>query len=202
MIKKFIGDILALSCLIFAPISIILNAISAIAVGPKVLLKVGTILILFLLIVFVVSIIILLKSDRIKKLENKKNVFIYSSLFYTGFSVIINIIAWLMQSEKSGNLWNIYTIITLLIFSIVISLVIRYLRTNSIVLSSIVYLIVTAVPYFVILVGITEFFKGAKVFIPIGIYLLIYGITVTAFAVKKYKKIEKELNEKPYEKQF
>ena len=202
MIKKFIGDILALSCLIFAPISIILNAISAIAVGPKVLLKVGTILILFLLIVFVVSIIILLKSDRIKKLENKKNIFIYSSLFYTGFSVIINIIAWLMQSEKSGNLWNIYTIITLLIFSIAISFVIRYLRTNSIVLSSIVYLIVTAVPYFVILIGITEFFKGAKVFIPIGIYLFIYGITVTAFAVKKYKKTEKELNEKPYEKQF
>jgi hypothetical protein len=200
--KNFFSDIVALACLIFAPITLILNIINAVVEGPKILMKLGTIYVLLLLIIFVVSIIVLVKANRIKKLENKKNLLIYSTTVYTITSITVNTVAWLLQSVKSGDLWNIYTIITLTIFSIAISAVMLYSKKCGLTSKFVLYFLVTAIPYFVILVGITGFFSGATVLIPIGIYLLIYGVTVTAIAVTKSKKTEKELNEKPYEKQF
>jgi hypothetical protein len=144
----------------------------------------------------------LVKANRIKKLENKKNLLIYSTTVYTITSITVNTVAWLLQSVKSGDLWNIYTIITLTIFSIAISAVMLYSKKCGLTSKFVLYFLVTAIPYFVILVGITGFFSGATVLIPIGIYLLIYGVTVTVITVTKSKKTEKELNEKPYEKQF
>jgi hypothetical protein len=200
--KNFFSDIVALACLIFAPITLILNIINAVVEGPKILMKLGTIYVLLLLIIFIVSIIVLVKTNRIKKLENKKNLLIYSTTVYTITSITVNTVAWLLQSVKSGDLWNIYTIITLTIFSIAISAVMLYSKKCGLTSRFVLYFLVTAIPYFVILVGITGFFSGATVLIPIGIYLLIYGVTVTVITVNKSKKTEKELNEKPYEKQF
>jgi hypothetical protein len=200
--KNFFGDISALACLIFAPITLILNILNALVEGPKVLMKLGTIYVLLLLIIFMVSIIVLVKSNRIKRLENKRNLLIYSTTIYTVISITVNTIAWMLQSAKSGNLWNIYTIITLVIFSVTISAVMLYSKKCGLTSKFVLYFLVTAIPYFVILVGITGFFSGATVLIPIGIYLLIYGVTVTVITVNKSKKTEKELNEKPYEKQF
>jgi hypothetical protein len=176
--------------------------LNALVEGPKVLMKLGTIYVLLLLIIFMVSIIVLVKSNRIKRLENKRNLLIYSTTIYTVISITVNTIAWMLQSAKSGNLWNVYTIITLVIFSVTISAVMLYSKKCGLTSKFVLYFLVTSIPYFVILVGITGFFSGATVLIPIGIYLLIYGVTVTVITVNKSKKTEKELNEKPYEKQF
>ena len=200
--KNFFSDIAALSCIIFAPITLILNIMNALVEGPKVLMKLGTVYLLLLIIGFIVSIIVLVKANRIKKLENKQNLLIYSTTIYTISTVFVNTVAWLFQSVKSGNLWNIYTIITLALFSLAISAVMLYAKKCSLTAKFLLYLLVTSIPYFVILIGITSFFSGGQILIPIGIYLVVYGTTVTIIAVNSSKKTEKELNEKPYERQF
>ena len=129
--KNFFSDIAALSCIIFAPITLILNIMNALVEGPKVLMKLGTVYLLLLIIGFIVSIIVLVKANRIKKLENKQNLLIYSTTIYTISTVFVNTVAWLLQSVKSGNLWNIYTIITLALFSLAISAVMLYAKKCS-----------------------------------------------------------------------
>ena len=107
-----------------------------------------------------------------------------------------------MQSEESGMLWNLYTIITILCFSFAISVIFTYFYKKGFAFKAISYLIVTAVPYFILLTKITNFFPGTKVFIPIGIYALIYGGVAIYFGIKAYKNKVHELNEKPYENLF
>ena len=202
MQKHTFGDILALTSLFFAPIILILNLLCAFIVDFESLLKLGAVLIIFLLILFTCAIIIISKDKRIKLIENKGKFHIISTVTYTFISLVINIIAWCLQSESSGKLWNLYTILTILGFSIAFSLLIIKSKGKGFRFKAIMYFLVTAIPYFLIMVVITDFFTGAKLFIPIGIYAFIYGSITVFFGVKANKNRIKELNEKPYEKQF
>lgn len=202
MTKKILSDIISLSCLIFAPLTATLNIIFGLIEGPKILLKLEIIFILFLLTVFTVSVVIILRNKNIKFLNNKKTFPTISSIIYTLLSFIINTVACILKAERSGSLWNLYTIITLILFSVIFTIVYLYLRSHNFVFKAIVYLLITAIPYFVILSVISGFFKGTDIFIPAGIYILIYAITVVIFAVKSGKRAQKELDEKPYENQF
>ena len=202
MKKNSFSDIISLTCLIFAPITLIWNTLCAVIIGVKSLLGFGAIALVLAAIFLISSITVILKDKKIKFLKTKRNVFILSSIWYSGLSFLINGIAWAMQSEKSGMLWNLYTIITVLCFSFAISVIFTYFNKKGFAFKAISYLIVTAVPYFILLTKITNFFPGTKVFIPIGIYALIYGGVAIYFGIKAYKNKVHELNEKPYENLF
>lgn len=202
MKKNSFSDIISLTCLIFAPITLIWNTLCAVIIGVKSLLGFGAIALVLVAAFLISSITVILKDKKIKFLKTKRNVFILSSIWYSGLSFLINGIAWAMQSEKSGMLWNLYTIITVLCFSFAISVIFTYFNKKGFAFKALSYLIVTAVPYFILLTKITNFFPGTKVFIPIGIYALIYGGVAIYFGIKAYKNKVHELNEKPYENLF
>ena len=202
MTKKLIGDVFTFSCIIFAPLYFLLNLVCSLIVGPKMLLKFGIVIALEIIILFTITIIAILKNKRFKIVKNKNNIFTFSCIIFSIVATVINLIAWLIKSEKSGQLWNIYSIITLLCFSIAISVVLLYFKNRSFLFKCITYLFVTAVPYFIITVTISGFFTGTKILIPVGVYVLVYGIIVTIFGIKKIKRTEKTLNEKPYESMF
>ena len=202
MKKNSFSDIIALTCVIFAPLTLIWNIMYGITINIKSLLSFGAIAIISVLIFLICSIIVIVKDNKIKFLKNKRNMYILSSIWYSGLSFFINGIAWAIQSEKSGMLWNLYTIITVLCFSIAISVIHVYFYKKGFAFKAVVYLLVTAIPYFVLLTGITDFFKGTKVFIPISAYTLVYGILAIYYGINAYKNKEKSLNEKPYENMF
>lgn len=202
MKKASFIDISVLTCIIFAPITLIWNSLCAMIIGVKSLLGFGPIALILVVAFLISSIIVIIKDKKIKLLKNKRKIFILSTVWYSGLSFLINGIAWAMQSEKSGMLWNLYTIITVLCFSVAISTVLVCFRKKSFAFKSVAYLLVTAVPYFLLLTKITNFFPGTKVFIPIGVYVLVYGGIIIFFGIKTYKNKEKELNEKPYENLF
>lgn len=202
MAKKLVGDVFTFACIIFAPLYFILNLVCSLFEGHKTLLKFGIVIALEIIILIIITIAAILKNKRFKIVKNKNNIFTFSCIIFSIVATVINLIAWVIKSEKSGQLWNIYTIITLLCFSIAISVLLLYFKNKSFLFKCIAYFIVTAVPYFIITVTISGFFTGTKIFIPIGAYVLVYGIIVTIFGIKKIKRTEKTLNEKPYESMF
>lgn len=202
MKKNSFCDIITLTCIIFAPLTFIWNIFSAIIIDFKSLLGFGIVALMLVVLFLISSIIVIIKDDRIEFLKNKRNLFILSSLWYSGLSFLINGIAWAMQSEKSGMLWNLYSIITVVCFSLAISVIHVYFYKKSFPFKAIAYLLVTSIPYFTLLVGITDFFPGTKVFILICAYLLVYGTIVIYYGIQAYKHKIKELNEKPYENLF
>jgi len=202
MKKNSFIDIIALTCIIFAPLTFVWNVFSGIIIDFKSLLGFGPIALILVVVFLFSSIIVVIKNDSIKFLKNKRNIFILSSIWYSGLSFLINGIAWAMQSEKSGMLWNLYSIITVVCFSLAISVIHVYFYKKGFSFKAIAYLLVTSIPYFTLLVGITDFFPGTKVFILIGAYLLVYGSITIYYGINAYKNKEKELNEKPYENLF
>lgn len=197
--KNLISDIIALTCMIFAPFIFLLNFIVAISINTHTLLKLGSVAIIFIVFFLICSIIIILKNDRIKFIINKKNIFLVSSFVYVASSFCVNIIAWALKSEESGALWNLYTIITLACFSVVISAIFVYYKRNNIIVKAALYFISTVIPFILITVTISKIFTGAKIFVPLSIYLVVYVVYVTIVLVRNGRRLRKESDEKPYQ---
>ena len=168
--KNLISDIISLTCMIFAPLIFLLNLIVAISIDTHTLLKFGSVALIFLLLFLINSIIIIMKTDRIKFLSKKKNLFNVSCIVYTVCSFIINLIAWAIKSENSGAIWNLYTILTLACFSVAISAIITFFKSNNIIAKASLYFISTVIPFILITVVISDIFTGAKIFIPCVIF--------------------------------
>jgi len=197
--KNLTGDIIALTCVIFAPFIFLLNFLVAISINTHTLLKLGSVALIFLIIFLVNSIVVIMKTDRIKFLTKKKTLLTVSCIVYTLCSFIVNLIAWSLKSEDSGALWNLYTIITLACFSVVISAIFVYFKSNNIVAKATLYFLATIIPFILITAVISDIFTGAKIFVPLSIYFVIYVAYVTTVLIINGKKLRKESDEKPYE---
>ncbi|MBQ9744892.1 MAG: hypothetical protein IJW19_07200 [Clostridia bacterium] len=202
MRRKLLGDIITLTCIIFAPLTFLLSLLCSIISGPQMLPHFGVVAVFLVILFLISSIFVVMKNNRIKIVSNKKNPYTISSILFSVLSFVINMIAWFINSEESGKLWNIYTIITIISFSVVFSFAVLYIKKFKLFVKAIIYLAITAVPYFIILVLISGFFTGTRIFIPLSIYAVIYIGVLIFFGVKELKRREKELNEKPYESQF
>jgi len=197
LFKKIFG----LTCIIYAFISIALNIIVWISNGMKgIMLKIGANIII-LVICCIISSILSIKNR--KKEKNNRFIFAYTLYvcsIYTVSSFIVNVLQYIVKIE---NFWNGYTVLILLIFSLVSSFLILKIKFKNYLLSSIVYFFVLGIFYYILFIVKTGFSKGNTLLIVLGIYIIAFAIIDTLYYFLHYKrKRNNDNNNKAYNSLF
>ncbi|MBQ8545885.1 MAG: hypothetical protein IJ437_02965 [Clostridia bacterium] len=184
-------------CVIFTIISLVFNCFYSILLWPL-LPNIGVNL-LTLLISFIPALIILLVRYKLKKpLINTKMKIVYSiSVVYSSIFIIFNI-----STVFFKDVWNLYTILIILLLSIIISIIRYYVPISNYLIKTIIYFIVLAIPYFIITLAFAGLGKGNAIIIVFSVYAVAYIISsVTIFLIIRAR-AKAENNNKSYKKQF
>lgn len=197
MPKNKLYDTALVSSFIFTIFSILFNTISWIFIDKK-LLKLSYSYLILIVINIIVGIIIYCRKSGIKYNIIKKYL-LFSTFIYTITSIFTNTLVCII---KMGDLWKIYSIFLILIFSFVISAMIIWLRKKGFIFNIISYFIVIGIFYYLLIITIAGFGKGNKSFVLMIVYVLIYIIFSIILTIIRNKKINSKNDLKPYKNQF
>lgn len=197
-LKKFLRAI-KLDCLIYSITTIILNLIAVFIASSTVnLLKIEASLIVLAICSLISFLIVYLNKKEVKEPTKTLSIINLSSIFYTIFSIVVNIFAYIF---KIDNFWDIYSILIILVFSIILSIFVSFVRIKSYLLSTIVYFLVIGVFYCIIFIAKTGF-KGSNILIVLGIYIAMFVLaSVLYYFIFKAKEKQKD-EEKSYDNMF
>ena len=186
-------NILKFSCILYSPLAIIINIICAIATKGN-LLNIKAIAFIYA-ICFIVSLIVELKSK--KKIEFKP--LLYASCFYAVIALVIQAFVHIISD---GNLWDIKSILLILGYSVVVSVLINYVKLKNYVLSSLMYYAISVISFMILTIFIADYDKSNNAMLFFGGFTFIFIIIaiIYYFVKKSFKKYENE--EKPYVRQF
>lgn len=140
--------------------------------------------------------------ERRKKEANTKFLSIFASyvgIIYTATSITVNIIQYIIKKE---NFWNGYTILIILLFAIVASLLILKVKFKSYLVASITNFFILGIFYYIIFVVKAGYTKGNSLLISLSIYFAIYAISAVIYYLTTKKKHKKENSEKTYNNLF
>ena len=186
-----------ITCILFTIFSLLFNVFYSIILWPL-LPNIGVNL-LTLLISFILASIILIFSQMLKKpiKITKFSFILLAPILFTAIFVVFNISTVFLK-----NVWNLYSILIILVLSFVISLIKFYVPIKSFLLKSIIYYILFAIPYFIITLAFGDYGKENQFLIVFAVYTVVYILSnIIVFLIKKHK--QKSDNEsKEYIKQF
>ncbi|MBE6673688.1 MAG: hypothetical protein E7596_01120 [Ruminococcaceae bacterium] len=185
--------ILILSCVVYAPTSILINLVCSLTLNEKLLQAWAN------LIIFAISFIIGLFLYFLFHVSANNPIINYSATIYTIISFIINTFVFIIED---GKVWTKYSIILILCYSLIIALTIRYLKIKSYLIKSLIYYALSLASFLILTVVIAGYNTGNLVMIFIGSFTIFYVISsVTYFYVKRsFASYENE--EKAYKRQF
>lgn len=197
-------NIFLFTCSVFAPLVFILNLLFGIFIDTSSLLSFGGVFVI-LVIALLVSAFILILRDKAPAFLSKRKIFVTACSFYTVISVITNLfvvlVALSLNSDVKG-LWNVYSVALIFAFSVIISIFIFYFKPKSYAVCVTVYFFVIGIFYYLLTVTVGGLATGNTLLIIIFAYVFVYAIIATVYSLIRYRKKNKELSEKPYEKQF
>ena len=156
--------------------------------------------ILIFAICFTVCTIIICKNR--KKETNSNLIYQFASItaiIYTLSTTSTNIVQYIIKKE---NFWNGYTLLILLLFSIIASILILKLKIKSYLVASIVNFFIIGIFYYIIYVVKAGYTKGNALLVSLGIYSVVYIISAVIYYLITQNKRKKENSEKAYKSLF
>ena len=203
MNNKLLSNLFFFTSILFAPITFICNLLIGIIVGESSFLKIGGML-LILIISFIISAFIVILKDEPPKFIQVK-LLSYGTGFYTVISLILNIFVQIIAStidSHPNKLWNVFSVIITLVFSIVISALIIYFKPKSIAVILTVYFFVIGIFYYLLTITFGGLGNGNRIIITLSIYIALFALISATCLLVKAKKAKKQRDSKPYQKQF
>ncbi len=186
-------NILILSCVLYAPTSILINLICSLTLNEKLLQAWAN------LIIFAIALVIglfLYFSFRVRAVNYIIN---RSAVIYTVISFILNTLVFIIEN---GKIWTLYSIVLILVYSIVTALFMKYIKIKSYLIKTLIYYVLSLASFLILTVGIAGYKSGNLVMIFFGSFTIFYVISsITYFYVKRsFASYENE--EKVYKRQF
>ena len=190
--------------LIFAPITFLSNLLIGILVDQTSFLTLGGMFII-LIFSFIISAFVVILKENPPKIIDKCKVLSYSVGFYTAISVILNVFVQILMvsiNSAPNKLWNVFSAVLTLAFSIAISLLMLYFKPKSISLLLTAYFFVVGIFYYLLTITFGGLGTDNKIIIVLSIYVVAFALVSTIILLIKFKKAKKERDSKPYQKQF
>lgn len=204
MNRKLLLNLFFFTSILFAPITFICNLLIGIIVGESFFLKIGG-MFLILIVSFIISaFVVILKDEPPKFIQNIK-LLPYSAGFYTVISLILNIFVQIIANtidSHPNKLWNIFSVIITLAFSVIISALILYFKPKSISVLLTVYFFVIGIFYYLLTITFGGLGNGNRIIITLSIYIAAFALISAICLLIKAKKAKKQRDSKPYQKQF
>ena len=185
--------ILSLACLFYLPVTITINLLCSFS--PKgALLKVWANMILFF-ICFVIALIVNFKS----KFEIKHIILKNIGYIYTIISFAVNLVVYIIED---GKLWKISTMLLIFSYSVVVAILLKYLKIKSYLVSTLIYYCVSLSSFMILTVGIAKYTTGNSTMLLFGIFTIVYVIVSIIYYFVKRSFLSFENEEKSYKRQF
>ncbi len=201
MKNKILIPILLDSCIIFTPLSLIVNAMFAILfIGDE-----GTHLpsiainLLFLIISLIASLFIILIQFKLKKpyISSKIYLLYFICSLYTITFITVNLSTILLK-----NIWNIYTILIIFAVSIISGMIKAIIPIKSFLFKLFLYFILYAIPYFFISIKFGNFGENNMIIVLISVYIGSFAIISLAIYIIKSILSQNTNNNKEYQNLF
>ncbi len=158
----------------------------------------GNIIILFICL----TICSIVEYKKRKKEANTKYIVPFASvsaIIYTLSTTLTNIVQYIIKKE---NFWNGYTLLILILFSIVAAFLILKVKIKNYAVASILNFFVIGFFYYIIFVVKAGYTKGNSLLISLGIYLTIYIASAIIYYLISKKNSEKQNSKKSYNNLF
>lgn len=146
---------------------------------------------------FIAGAIVVLIKNKSNKLNNTIDLLSFATFLYTIEFLGINIIGSFL-----GKIWTIYTILLILAFSFLISLLKNIMKFKNYFLHALVYFFVLGIFYSLVVLTIAGYGSGNAIIIVVGIYSIAYIICALIYFFIKKRKEENENSKKQYTSQF
>lgn len=187
-------SILVLSCVVFAPISFLINFICGISITPTTLLQLWASLLIFVIAFFIALII-----TFSKKVNYKKRLINYFAITYTPICFVLNIFVMFVEGTK---VWSVYSLYLVVGYSIIIAALRTYGRFNNYLLSTLIYYAVSIIAFIILTVAIAEYSEGYQIMISLGIFSVCYTAASISYFFVKRSIAQAENEEKAYKPMF
>ena len=184
-------SIFTFACIVYAVSTFFLNIFLSL---KGVALEAWANLLIFALILIVYTIIVFLKNIVIKSFIPKSIAIIYTILS-TALNVSLAIVAEL-------NMWHWTTVILLAAYSLIITILLKYLRLNSYLLRSFIYYLISIFSFFLLTNVIGRYKAGNLNILLFGIFTHTYIVMSIVFFYVKRSFLQIENEEQDYKKQF
>ena len=199
--NKLFKNFINLSCLLYIISSFILNFLPWLFSknNQSTMLKIWANFII-LLFCMIISTVISCKNRKKEKIISKKASFIfYGCIIYTITFFILNITQYIIQKN---NFWNGYTLLIILLFSLVCSLLAYNVKFKSYLTTCIFNFFIIGFFYYIIFVVKAEYSKGNSLIISLGIYFIIFALSAFVYYLLIKKKQKNKNSEKSYKNLF
>lgn len=140
-----------------------------------------------------------LVATKKKKLPKIIKIFFDISISYTIFYIILNSFALITKKE---NFWDNYSLIAIMVFSIILVLMITNVRFNSYLMSSIIYFLIFGAFYTFIFVYKANYIKGTSLIISITVFLILFVAIDICYYFLTRNESKKKNKEKEYKSMF
>ena len=200
--KKLISQMLAFTCVLFAPLTAITDILIGVIVSKTSLLSLGATFLL-LIVDFAISAFLIILRENPPMILEKSKFFSYSCFFYTILSVLLKVSVTIVNLSKK-LIWNttVYSVILVLIFSFVISACILFFNSKSMALKITVYFLVIGIFYYLLTVTIGALDIGNNLILILSTYIIAFTIITVILLLIKSRKKNKARESMPYQKQF
>lgn len=186
-------SILILSCVLYAPTSILINLICSVTLHGKLLQAWAN------LIIFAITLIAALFIYFSFRIRAKNFIIKRASTIYTSISFIFNTFVFIIEN---GKIWTYDSIILILLYSVITAVLMKFLVIKSYLIKTFLYYVISLTSFLLLTVGIAGYNSGNHVMIFIGSFTIFYVVSsITYFYVKRsFASYENE--EKVYKRQF
>ena len=185
--------ILILTCVLYAPTSILINLFCALTLHGK-LLQAWANLIIFALIL-IVSMFIYFPF----KIQAKNYIIKRTSIIYTIVSFIVNTVVFIIEN---GRIWTYNSLILILCYSLITALLMKYLKIKSYLVKTFIYYALSLASFLLLTIAIAGYKTGNLVMIFIGSFTIFYVISSITYFYVKRSFVSYENEEKVYKRQF
>lgn len=192
--------ILSYTCFLYTLLSFVLNLIVWFTNGMSSIMLGFSGNMIVLLFCFITSLACIYKARKKKASTNTSLKFYYCvGIVYSFSSICVNVIQYII---KKDNFWNGYTLIILLLFSVVCSFLVFKIKIKNYLISAIFNFFVLGVFYYIIFVIKAGYTKENSLLISLGIYFATYALISIAYYLIIRKKYKKQNSEKSYKSMF
>ena len=196
--KKIISS----TCLSYTISSFILNFIvwiSSHSINQSRMLEIWANILILLVCFFCCTII---ECRKNKKEAKPKFIVCFasiSSVIYTFSTMVTNTVQYIIKQE---NFWNGYTLLILLLFSIIASFLILKIKIKSYLIASILNFFIIGIFYYIIFVVKAGFLKGNLLLISTSIYFIVYMASAVIYYLITKNNRKKQNSKKDYKSLF
>lgn len=191
--NKFILHILAIACVFYLPCTLFINLICHFVLNGRLLQAWANLIVFF--IVFIFALILNIKTKFLIKNGIIRNIgYIYSILSFS-----INLLVFILED---GKMWTILSMLLILLYSIIASILLQYLKIGNYLVRSLIYYVVSIVSFMILTVGIAKYTEGNSTMLLFGIFTIVYIIIAIVYFYIKRSFYSYENKEKAYKRQF